>query len=187
MKRFLLFVTLLQLSGCSSPPPNSESTSTTTQVSVASSSPAPVDTANSPTSSATPEASATPGAKPTPAPKPLGPAVKTKSGLKYEVFKKGKGEIAKNNQKVYVHYTGVLENGTKFDSSLDRGEPIDFILGTGAVIKGWDEGVAGMKVGEKRKLTIPPDLAYGEAGAGGLIPPGATLIFDVELVKVEAP
>ncbi|MBT9587152.1 FKBP-type peptidyl-prolyl cis-trans isomerase [bacterium] len=181
MRRILLIVTLLQLSGCSSPPPNSEATSTTTQVSVASSSPAPVDTVNSPTASATPEASATP------APKPLGPAVKTKSGLKYEVFKKGEGEVAQNNQKVFVHYTGVLENGTKFDSSLDRGEPFDFILGTGAVIKGWDEGVAGMKVGEKRKLTIPPDLAYGEAGAGGLIPPGATLIFDVELVKVEAP
>lgn len=111
--------------------------------------------------------------------------VTTPSGLKYEVLKKGKGAVAKAGQTVSVHYTGWLTNGTKFDSSVDRGQPFQFNLGAGQVIKGWDEGVAGMKVGEKRKLTIPSDLGYGANGAGGVIPPNATLIFDVELLGVQ--
>ncbi len=104
--------------------------------------------------------------------------------LEIEVLKEGTGEEAKNNDKVTVHYTGTLENGTKFDSSLDRGDPFVFTLGVGDVIKGWDQGVLGMKVGEKRKLTIPSELGYGSRGAG-LIPPNATLIFEVELLEVE--
>jgi FKBP-type peptidyl-prolyl cis-trans isomerase len=98
----------------------------------------------------------------------------------------GDGPGATRGKTVSVHYTGVLTNGTKFDSSLDRGQPIVFALGTGRVIKGWDQGIEGMKVGGKRELTIPPDLAYGARGTpGGPIPPNATLVFDVELVAVQ--
>jgi FKBP-type peptidyl-prolyl cis-trans isomerase len=106
------------------------------------------------------------------------------SGLKYEELKVGDGAVAETGTTVSVHYTGWLTNGTKFDSSLDRGQPFSFRLGTGQVIRGWDEGVKGMRVGGKRKLTIPPDLGYGEAGAGGVIPPNATLLFEVELLGV---
>tara|TARA_B100000287_G_scaffold392273_1_gene404557 strand:+ start:517 stop:855 length:339 start_codon:yes stop_codon:yes gene_type:complete len=98
----------------------------------------------------------------------------------------GEGEEAKEYNKVTVHYTGYLENGKVFDSSLNKGrEPFSFTLGTGSVIKGWDEGLKGMKVGGKRKLIIPPDMGYGKNGAGNVIPPNATLIFDVELLKVD--
>jgi len=108
--------------------------------------------------------------------------VKTPSGLEYEILTEGSGDVARAGDTVHVHYTGWLTDGTKFDSSVDRGQPFSFPLGKGRVISGWDEGVAGMKVGEKRKLTIPSDLGYGSRGAGGVIPPNATLIFDVELL-----
>jgi len=104
--------------------------------------------------------------------------------LKIEVLQEGAGEEAKNGDNVSVHYTGVLEDGTKFDSSVDRGTPFEFNLGAGQVIKGWDLGVLGMKVGEKRKLTIPSDLAYGDNGIPNVIPPKATLIFEVELLDI---
>jgi len=113
---------------------------------------------------------------------------KTDSGLAYEVIKEGSGASPKQGQQVTVHYTGWLEEngqpGTKFDSSVDRGQPFSFVIGVGQVIKGWDEGVMGMKEGEKRRLIIPADLGYGPYGAGSVIPPNATLIFDVELLKV---
>lgn len=108
--------------------------------------------------------------------------VTTGSGLKYVELQEGQGAEAQSGQTVSVHYTGWLENGTKFDSSHDRREPFGFKLGAGQVIRGWDEGVAGMKIGGKRKLTIPADLGYGARGAGGVIPPNATLIFEVELL-----
>ena len=104
--------------------------------------------------------------------------------LKIEVIQEGEGIEAKNGDTVSVHYTGYLTNGQVFDSSIGRGQPIEFVLGIGGVIKGWDQGVLGMKVGEKRKLSIPSDLGYGSAGAGGSIPPDATLIFEVEMIKI---
>jgi FKBP-type peptidyl-prolyl cis-trans isomerase FkpA len=108
----------------------------------------------------------------------------TDTGLKYEDLVEGEGEPAQASQQVSVHYTGWLTDGTKFDSSLDRNDPFSFPLGGGRVIRGWDEGVQGMKVGGKRKLTIPPQLGYGAAGAGGVIPPNATLVFEVELLEI---
>jgi FKBP-type peptidyl-prolyl cis-trans isomerase FkpA len=108
----------------------------------------------------------------------------TPSGLIIEEVTVGSGAAAAAGQKVKVHYTGWLTNGTKFDSSKDRNDPFVFPLGAGQVIKGWDEGVQGMKVGGKRKLTIPPVLGYGARGAGGVIPPNATLVFEVELLGV---
>lgn len=109
-----------------------------------------------------------------------------KQGVQIEILKEGTGAIAKNGDTVSVHYVGTLENGTKFDSSVDRGTPFEFHLGAGQVIPGWDIGVEGMKIGEVRKLTIPSDLAYGSAGAGnGVIPANATLIFQVELLGIK--
>lgn len=111
--------------------------------------------------------------------------ITTQSGLKYQDLKEGTGGTAKAGDTVEVHYTGWLTNGKKFDSSVDRKEPFVFPLGKGRVIKGWDEGVAGMKEGGKRKLTIPPELGYGKRGAGDDIPPDAELIFEVELLKIK--
>jgi peptidylprolyl isomerase len=111
--------------------------------------------------------------------------IETASGLGYVEIVEGTGARPKPGDSVTVHYTGWLKSGQKFDSSVDRGQPLVFRLGRGRVIKGWDEGVGSMRVGGKRKLVIPAHLGYGDRGAGGVIPPGATLIFEVELLAVE--
>ena len=111
--------------------------------------------------------------------------VKTDSGLQYVQLVEGDGASPQRGQTVVVHYTGTLEDGSKFDSSRDRNQPFSFKIGVGQVIKGWDEGVGTMKVGERRKLIVPPELGYGARGAGGVIPPNATLIFDVELLGIK--
>jgi FKBP-type peptidyl-prolyl cis-trans isomerase len=118
--------------------------------------------------------------------KVTGPGVKTDSGLQYWDIRVGNGETAKEGSHVRVHYTGWLASGKKFDSSVDAGKPFDFTIGNGEVIKGWEEGIAGMRVGGKRQLRIPPDLGYGAEGTpDGPIPPNATLIFDVQLLGVQ--
>ncbi len=130
----------------------------------------------------------------TPAPRPASArkttpspskTVTTPSGLKYVDLVIGTGPEPKAGDTVVVHYTGWLTNGKKFDSSVDRNQPFDFVLGRGQVIKGWDEGVSSMRVGGKRKLTIPPELAYGAKGFPGAIPPHATLVFEVRLLKIK--
>ena len=114
----------------------------------------------------------------------VGEIITTQSGLIYVDIVIGDGASPTKRRQVTVHYTGKLTDGTKFDSSVDRAEPYSFVIGVGQVIKGWDEGIMSMKLGGKRTLTIPPNLAYGDRGAGGVIPPGATLIFDIELLGV---
>jgi FKBP-type peptidyl-prolyl cis-trans isomerase len=132
---------------------------------------------------ATKKAPVRPASGPT---KVTGDGVKTNSGLQYWDIKVGTGEVvAKKGDHVKVDYTGWLTTGKKFDSSVGTGKPFDFRIGNGDVIKGWDEGVVGMKVGGKRQLRIPPDLAYGKEGYPGAIPPNATLIFDIQLVGVK--
>lgn len=111
--------------------------------------------------------------------------VTTASGLQYVEIAEGKGETPAKGQTVSVHYTGTLENGKKFDSSRDRNQAFEFQIGEGQVIKGWDEGLSTMKIGGRRKLIIPADLGYGARGAGGVIPPNATLVFDVELLNIK--
>ena len=110
--------------------------------------------------------------------------VTTRTGLQYVDIKVGDGSFPRFGDTVVVHYTGWLEDGTKFDSSVDRGEPFEFLIGTGSVIAGWDEGVSTMRVGGVRKLIIPPELGYGASGSGDVIPPNATLIFEVELLEI---
>ncbi len=118
-------------------------------------------------------------------PPPLnGEEASTASGLRYIVITEGDGRTPERGETVQVHYTGWLTDGTKFDSSVDRGQPFPFELGAGSVIAGWDEGVALMRVGDKRRLIIPPELGYGQRGTGRVIPPGATLVFDVELLGI---
>ncbi len=117
--------------------------------------------------------------------KAAGAPIKTASGLEYWDIKVGTGKAAQTGQHVKVDYTGWLTDGKKFDSSVGTGRPFELLLGGGQVIKGWDEGIVGMKVGGKRQLRIPPDLAYGAKGYPGAIPPNATLIFDVQLVDVK--
>jgi FKBP-type peptidyl-prolyl cis-trans isomerase len=117
--------------------------------------------------------------------KVTGEPTKTASGLEYWDIKVGTGATAQSGQHIKVHYTGWLTSGKKFDSSVDAGRPFELMLGAGQVIKGWDEGIVGMKVGGKRQLRIPPDLAYGAAGYPSLIPPNSTLIFDVQLLEAK--
>ena len=109
----------------------------------------------------------------------------TKSGINIEVITEGTGALPKKGQMVTVHYSGWLTDETKFDSSVDRGQPFKYQFGVGQVIQGWDDGVATMKLGGKSRFTIPPELGYGEQGAGGVIPPNATLIFEVELLGIQ--
>jgi len=111
--------------------------------------------------------------------------ITTRSGLKYKDLIVGTGPVAKAGQTVTVHYTGWLLDGKKFDSSRDRNRPFSFRLGAGQVIKGWDEGIAGMRVGGKRKMRVPPRLGYGAKGFGPFIPPNATLLYEIELLRVE--
>jgi len=157
----LALLGLVVVSGCSSKPE-----------------PAPETPAQSEQPAAEQPAAEQPGSPETPA------QTEDVTELKIEDLAAGSGAEAKDGDVVSVHYTGWLTDGTKFDSSLDAGQPFEFTLGQGEVIEGWDAGVAGMKVGGKRKLTIPPAMGYGEAGAGGVIPPNATLVFEVELLSV---
>lgn len=119
------------------------------------------------------------------APVEMPPELSSEDVVAKEVLRPGSGEAAKNGDTVVVHYTGTLLDGTKFDSSLDRGQPFSFVLGSGQVIQGWEQGILGMQAGEKAKLSIPPKLAYGDKAVGGVIPANSTLIFEVELLEIK--
>lgn len=164
----MAFAAALFLAGCNEAAQNSQSASTTSG--------SATTTTSAPTDAAAPSGDASGGK-----------VHKLASGLQYEDMVVGSGKMAEPGMNVSVHYTGWLTDAakTKFDSSLDRGQPFQFQLGGGQVIQGWDEGVKGMRIGGKRKLTIPPDLGYGARGASGVIPPNATLVFDVELLDVK--
>src|SRR5438093_11026963 len=165
----LLGVLLVGDGGCQQSSNSGSTSSSTTTTSASASSPAPAASNPEPSTEAGGQAS--------------GAEVTLPNGLKYVDVKVGDGGLAESGMSIQVHYTGWLLNGTKFDSSLDHGQPFTFKLGAGEVIRGWDEGVKGMRVGGKRKLTIPPDLGYG-AQANGAIPANSTLVFDVELLAV---
>ena len=168
-----LAATLLTV-GCNETAKQSSSTSSSSST-----------TSTSATITPAPEAQPAPAAQPATGATEGGQLHKLASGLQYQDLAVGSGKMAEAGMNVSVHYTGWLTDGTKFDSSLDRGQPFKFQLGAGQVIQGWDEGVKGMRIGGKRKLTIPPDMGYGARGAGGVIPPNATLVFDVELLDVQ--
>jgi FKBP-type peptidyl-prolyl cis-trans isomerase len=178
---------ILALAGCTQKP--EETAPTTPPVGEQAAAPAGAAKPAASTEAPTPAAS-TEAAKPAASKAPAKPAGKgktrtTASGLKIEVLKEGTGPMPKPGQTVLVHYTGTLKDGKKFDSSRDRGQPFDFVLGQGNVIKGWDEGIALMKVGERANLIIPGDLGYGPMGHPPDIPPDAELHFDVELVAIK--
>ena len=156
--------------------------STTSTGAAATKSEAPATT---PSTTPAAKSSAAPSAPGTSAPSSDANEVTMPSGLKYSDLHVGDGEIAQVNLTASVHYTGWLTDGTKFDSSLDRGEPFSFRIGAHQVIRGWDEGVQGMRIGGKRKLVIPPDMGYGASGSPPVIPPNATLVFEVELLGLE--
>lgn len=164
---FLVLLSTLMLTGCIATTPN-ETPSQQTETST---------TTPSPLATSTTSDSQTNRSK--------GTTMPNATTLQVKDIKVGTGATAKAGNQVTVHYVGTLTDGKKFDSSRDRNQPFTFTLGAGQVIKGWDQGVAGMKVGGVRQLTIPPELGYGDQGAGGVIPPKATLVFEVELLKVQ--
>jgi peptidylprolyl isomerase len=193
-KALVIIVAALALAACDNAKNDqnaSASASPTTTVNVAAASGAAATDTTSTNSTTTTTTTTTNGASAAPAGTTsisTDAKVTTKDGLKYTVLTQGaaNAKVAKSGDQVSVHYTGWLPNGKKFDSSRDHNQPFQFALGAGQVIKGWDEGVAGMKVGEKRKLVIPAELGYGERGAGnGDIPPNSTLIFEVELLDIK--
>ena len=174
----LVVVALIAMAGCQESSTSGTSTSGTTTTTTTTTTPPSTATTTPTTTTTTPMTSATGDASGV-------KEVSMPDGLKYQDLTVGNGTLAESGSTVSVHYTGWLTNGTKFDSSVDRGQPFSFKIDGHQVIAGWDEGVKGMRVGGKRKLTIPPALGYGEQGAGGVIPPNATLVFDVELLNVQ--
>lgn len=181
--RSLASATLILAIGCSNPPADTPRTVATETAAAATSAAEPSRPSQLETHEGHTTATSTEATMDTfSIPKEL---VTTPSGLQYSVERLGSGPRPKPGQTVSVHYTGWLTDGTKFDSSRDRGAPLEFPVGRGRVIKGWDEAIGDMRVGEKRTLVIPPSLGYGPRGAGGVIPPNATLVFKVELVDVK--